>query len=473
MTPDEFRRLGHQLIEWVADYREHLGSLPVMSQVKPGAIRAQLPPTPPARGESLDALPRELDEVVMPGITHWNHPRFFAYFPSNTDLASVLADLIASGLGPNAMSWQTSPAATELEEVSMDWLRLMVGLPETFTGALQDTASGATLVALLCARERSTSFSQTRGGLQTVESPLVVYTSDQAHSSVEKAALLAGFGRAHVRAIATDANHALRMDLLRAAVTEDMAQGRHPCAFVASIGTTATTAVDPLREMTQLAAEVGAWVHVDAALAGTAMVVPDCRRHWDGIERADSLVLNPHKWLGAGFDCSAYYVRDPQHLIRVMSTNPTYLRTAHDAKVKNYRDWGIPLGRRFRALKLWMVIRSEGVEGIRDRVERDLGYAQWFAQRIDQASPRWERLAPVPFQTLCIRHRPVGLEGAALDAHNLALANAINATGEAYVTPAVVKGVQLIRVSFGSTATTQLDVEALWELLAETAAGLS
>lgn len=470
MTPDEFRRLGHQLIEWVAAYREGMGKLPVMSQVQPGEIRAQLPPAPPARGESLEGLPAELDQLILPGITHWNHPRFFAYFPSNTDLASVLADLIASGLGPNAMSWQTSPAATEVEEVTLEWLRQMVGLPETFTGSLQDTASTCALVALLCARERSTRYSQTRGGLQAEDVPLVVYASDQAHSSVEKAALLAGFGRQHVRAIPTDDQHALRMDLLRAAVTEDLANGRRPCAMVASIGTTATTAVDPLAEVVKLAAEVGAWVHVDAALAGTAMVVPSCRSQWAGVEGADSLVLNPHKWMGAGFDCSAYYVRDPQHLIRVMSTNPTYLRTAHDAEVKNYRDWGVQLGRRFRALKLWMVIRNEGVEGIVARIERDLDYARGFARTIDQAAPEWERLAPVPFQTVCIRHRPAGLEGAALDAHNLALAHAVNATGQAYVTPSVVKGVQLIRVSFGATATQPADVDALWALLRQTAA---
>jgi len=465
---EEFRRLGHQLVDWVADYRARMKDLPVMSRSKPGDIKRQLPPEPPRQGEPLSAVVADLDRIILPGITHWNHPSFFAYFPSNTSLPSVLADLVASGLGPQGMNWQTSPAATELEEVVMDWLRQMVGLPGGFSGVIHDTASTATLVALLCARERSTAFSQNRGGLQAEDAPLVVYGSEHAHASVDKAALLAGFGRENVRGVETDAVHALRPDALEAAIAEDLRRGRKPCAVVGTVGTTATTAVDPLKAIGELCARHGLWFHVDAAMAGSAMILPECRVHWEGIEAADSLVFNPHKWLGAGFDFSAYYVRDPEHLIRCMSTNPSYLRTTQDAEVKNFRDWGIPLGRRFRALKLWLVLRDQGVEGLQARLRRDLANARWFAEQVD-AEPAWERLAPVPFQTVCLRHRKEGLSGAALDAHNLQLAHRVNATGRAYVTPAIVKGVQLIRVSVGAEPTERPDVERLWALLREEA----
>jgi len=464
--------MGHLLVDWVADYRARMAHLPVMSPVKPGEIKRQLPVSPPRQGERLDAVIADLEHLLLPGITHWNHPRFFAYFPSNTSLPSVLADLLASGLGPQCMSWQTSPAATELEEVVMDWLRQMVGLPESFTGVIQDTASTSTLVALLCARERVSDFSQNRGGLQAENAPFIVYASDQAHASVDKAALLAGFGAENLRKVASDAQNALSPAALEAAILEDVQAGRRPCAVVATVGSTATTAVDPLWEVARLASQHGLWLHVDAAMAGSAMILPECRPHWAGIEQADSLVFNPHKWMGAGFDLSAYYARDPQHLVRVMSTNPSYLRTAQDTEVKNLRDFGIPLGRRFRALKLWMVIRDQGIEGLQQRLRRDLENARWFAAQVE-ATPGWERLAKVPFQTVCLRHVPPGLRGEALDAHNLALAQAVNASGKAYVTAAVVKGVQLLRVSVGAEPTERGDLEALWTLFQETAQGLA
>jgi aromatic-L-amino-acid decarboxylase len=344
MDADTFRRLGHALVERIADYREHLERLPVMSPVKPGEIRGRFPADAPRAGGGLPAAVAALDELVLPGITHWNHPSFFAYFPSNTSYASILADLLAAGLGAQGMSWQTSPAATEVEEVVMEWLRRMIGLPDTFTGVIHDTASTATLTALLCARERTTRHGQARGGLQAGEAPLVVYASEQAHSSVEKDALLAGFGRDFLRLVPTDRAHALRAEVLGEMVAADAAAGLRPCAVVATTGTTGTTALDPVADVAEVASRAGAWLHVDAALAGTAMVVPEYRWMWRGIEAADSLVFNPHKWMGAGFDCSAFFLRDPQHLIRVMSTNPSYLRTAQDAEVKNFRDWGIPLG---------------------------------------------------------------------------------------------------------------------------------
>jgi aromatic-L-amino-acid/L-tryptophan decarboxylase len=472
MTPDEFRRLGHALVEWVARYREEMPSLSVKSTAAPGSIRARLPTSPPEQGSALDALLPLLDSVVLPGITHWNHPRFFAYFPSKAHLASVLADLVSSGLGAQGMSWETSPAATEVEEVMMEWLRQLVGLPEAFSGVIHDTASTASLVALLCARERTTGLSQTRGGLQEGQAPLVVYTSEMAHSSVEKAALLAGFGRDFVRFIPTDAANALRVGALEEAVASDVAAGRRPCAVVATTGTTGTTALDPVSAVAEVAARHGLWLHLDAAMAGTAMVCPELRWMWQGVEAADSLVFNPHKWMGVGVDCAAYFVRDVPHLVSVMSTHPSYLRTAADAEVKNFRDWQIPLGRRFRALKVWFVLHALGADGIRTAVRRDLALAKGLAARVDAAAG-WERCAPVPLQTVCLRHLLPGRMAAEVDAHNLALARAVNATGRAYVTPAVVKGVQLVRVSIGALDTGQKDVDAVWELLQGCAAELA
>ncbi len=463
MDPSEFRRLGHELVDWVADYRERIAEYPVMSRVEPGEVEALLPVAPPRQAEGLAEIAADLDRIVLPGITHWNHPGWFAYFPSNSDLSSVLADLVTAGLGAQCMSWQTSPAGTEVELVVMDWLRQMLGLPEAFSGVIQDSASTATFCALLCARERTTAFGQNRGGMQAEEAPLVVYASDQAHSSIPKAALLAGFGAEHLRLIETDEEHALRLDLLDEAIRADLAAGRRPCAVVAAIGTTATTSVDPLAGIAELAARHDLWLHVDAAMAGVAMICPEYRPLWEGVEAADSIVLNPHKWLGTGFDLSAYFVRDPEHLVRVMSTDPSYLRTAQDGLVRNLRDWGIPLGRRFRALKLWFLIREYGVEGLQERVRRDMDNAHWLAAQID-AEPGWERLAPVRLQTVCLRHVPEALAGdeAALAAHNRALAERINQGGRSYLTSAELKGRQIVRVSIGAQATERAHVEALW-----------
>jgi aromatic-L-amino-acid decarboxylase len=465
MDTNEFRRLGHALVDWIADYRERIASLPVMSQVEPGAIRARFPAAPPVEGGRVAEAIASLDEVVLPGITHWNHPGFFAYFPSNTSYASILGELACAGLGAQAMSWQTSPAATELEQVVMDWLRQLVGLPAEFRGAVQDTASTSTLTALLCARERTARFAQDGKGLQGGDAPMTVYASEEAHSSAVKAALLAGFGRAHVRLVATDDAHALRLDRLARALEEDRAHGLRPCAIVAATGTTATTALDPVAGMAALAERHGAWLHVDAALAGTAMVLPECRWMWEGIERADSVVLNPHKWMGIGLDFSAFWVRDAEHLVRVMSTSPSYLRTRHDGAVTNYRDWGVPLGRRFRALKAWFHLVDEGVAAMQARLRRDLENARWLAAQVD-ATAGWERLAPVPLQTVCLRHVPPGeRDEGRIAAHNLSIAARVNGGGRVYVTPSLLKGRQMIRVSVGATATERSHVEAVWSEL--------
>lgn len=471
MTPEQFRRYGHELIDLIADYRERSarGELPVLARTRPGDLRRALPAEPPERAESMEAILTDLTRRILPGCTQFQDPRFFGWFPSNSSLAAVLGDLASTGLAQLGLSWQSSPALTELEELMTDWLRRMMGLSEQWSGALQDTASTATLVALLCARERSTDYGAARGGLQGETQALVVYTSAQSHSSVEKAAVLAGFGRANLRSVALDESFAMRPEALESAVRADLAAGRKPCAVVATTGTTATTAMDPIAAIARVCAAHRLWLHVDAAMAGTAMLLPECRPLWAGIEAADSMVVNPHKWLGASFDCSAYFVRDVQHLVRVMSTNPSYLRTAADGEVRNLRDWGIPLGRRFRALKLWFLIREQGVEGLRRRLRRDLAHAQWFAQQVDACS-EWRRLAPVPLQTVCVRHEPPGLGGEALDRHTLAWVGRINESGHALLTPAVLDGRWMVRVSFGAEPTEHAHVEALWRLMQAEAA---
>jgi aromatic-L-amino-acid decarboxylase len=466
MTPDEFRKRGHELIDWIADFRERVyaGEFPALSQVPHGKLRSQLPKEPPQSAESFDEIIRDLDRYIVPALSHFLHPSFFAYFPSNTLLASVLGDYVSTGLHQVGLNWAASPALTELEEVTADWFRQMVGLGSEWSGVIQDTASTASLVALLCARERATGHSQLRGGLQAETSPVTVYSSEQNHSSVEKAALLAGFGRENLRLIATDENHALKVDALQAAIERDLSQGSKPGALVATIGTTGTTAIDPLADMAKLARQHGIWLHVDAAMAGSAMILPECRDLWRGIESADSIAINPHKWLGAAFDCSTYFVRDPGALVSVMSTSPSYLRTQADSEAKNFRDWGIPLGRRFRALKLWFLIREQGVAGLQARLRRDLANAQWLKEQVD-ATPGWKRLAPVPLQTVCVRHEPRGLDAAALDRHTLGWCNRINASGRAWLTPAQLHGQWMVRVSIGAEATELEHVQALWELM--------
>jgi aromatic-L-amino-acid decarboxylase len=464
MTPEEFRKQGHALIDWIADYRASLESRPVMARTVPGDVKNALPPQPPQSPERFEDILADLDRIVVPNLSLWQHPRFLGYFPANSLLASVLADLTSTGLGVLGLAWQASPAMTEVEEVMTDWLRQMVGLSNAWSGVIQDTASTSTLVALLCARERSSGFSLARGGLQAEDKPLVVYASAHAHSSVDKAALLAGFGRSNIRLVAHDERYAMRADALDEAIRADLAAGKVPCAVVATTGTTTTTAVDPVGAIAKVANAHGVWLHVDAAMAGSAMILPECRWMWEGIEGADSIVLNPHKWLGTAFDCSVYYVRDPQHLVRVMSTSPSYLQTAADGQVKNYRDWGLPLGRRFRALKLWFLIREQGVTGLQARLRRDLANAQWLAEQV-KATPQWRVLAPVTLQTVCVRHEPPGLEGEALDRFTQGWADRLNRSGLTYLTPAVLDGRWMVRVSIGAEATERAHVEQVWKAM--------
>jgi aromatic-L-amino-acid/L-tryptophan decarboxylase len=466
VSPEEFRRYGHQLIDWLAEYHEGLAKRPVMAATRPGEVRDALPKEPPSAPEDFGAVIDDLDRVVLPGLSLWQHPRFFGYFPANALPAGVLGDLVSTGLGVLGLSWQSSPALTEIEEVVVDWLRQMLGLSPAWSGVIQDTASTSTLVALICARERATAYALARGGLQGEPRKPCVYVSAHAHSSVDKGALLAGFGRDNLRLVPFDAKFAMRADVLAEMVAADLANGDLPCAIVATVGTTATTAIDPIAGIAAVARRHGVWLHVDAAMAGSAMILPERRWMWEGIEGADSLVVNAHKWLGAPFDCSLYYVRDPEHLMRVMSTNPSFLQSSVDGQVKNLRDWGIPLGRRFRALKLWFLIREQGVTGLQRRLRRDMANARRLADEV-AATPGWRVLAPVHLQTVCVRHEPIGpdgsvLKGEALDRHTTAWVEAVNRSGAAYLTPAVVDEHWLARVSIGALATEAADVAAVW-----------
>jgi aromatic-L-amino-acid decarboxylase len=484
MTPEEFRSAGHALIDWIADYRERVPQLPVRARVAAGDVAAALPTGPPEGTDDLEDLLADLDRIIVPGLTQVQHPRHFGWFPSNASLASVLGDVASSGIGALGITWQSAPALTELEEVVCDWLRRLSGLDDGWHGVIQDTASTGVLVALLAARERASNYSAAGGGLQAEPNPMVVYTSPHAHSAVPKAALLAGFGRQNLRLVDVDpVTYAIRPDALAAAMAADATAGRRPAAVVASVGTTGVTAVDPVAGILPVAAEHGAWVHVDAAMAGSALLLPECR--WlvegiggsPGVPAADSLCWNPHKWMGTILDCSLLYVRDPRQLVRVMSTDPSYLRAGAGGTVTQYRDWGIPLGRRFRALKLWFHLRLDGVEAIRDRLRRDLENAAWLAAQVE-AEPGWRLVAPLTLQTVCLRHEPSGpdgtrLDGDALDEHTLAWVEAVNASGAAYLTPAVLDGRWMVRVSIGVEGTERGDVEAVWDLIRAAAAGSS
>ncbi|HEY2262241.1 MAG TPA: pyridoxal-dependent decarboxylase [Streptosporangiaceae bacterium] len=477
MGPEEFRAAGHELIDWIADYRARIPQLPVQAQVRPGEVAGKLPARAPEEGEPFGRVLADLEDIVVPGVTQVQHPRYFGWFPANATLTSVLGDLASGGLGALGITWQSAPALTEVEEVVVEWLRELTALPDSWKGVIQDTASSACLVALLAARERATDYSEVRGGLQAETAPLTVYTTEHAHSSIAKAVALAGFGRDNLRLVAVDpVTYALRPEALAAALEADVAAGRRPAAVVVNTGSTGTTAVDPLAQIVPLARRYGMWVHVDAAMAGSALLLPEMRWMIDGVEGADSLCWNPHKWLGTVGDCSLLYVADPGHLIRVMSTNPSYLRSGVDGEVTQYKDWGIPLGRRFRALKLWFQLRLEGAEAIRARLRRDLDNARWLADQVS-AAPGWRVLAPVVLQTVVLRHEPAGavsgtgvvLDADALNAHTLAWADSVNASGAALVTPSLLDGLWSVRVSIGAERTERTDIEELWSLLQQAA----
>ena len=465
MNPEEFRRHGHALVDWMADYLAGVAELPITPDVTPGQIRRAIPPAPPTAGEPFEILFRDFRELIVPGMTHWNHPGWFAYFPGNNSPPSVLAEMLTAAIGAQCMSWATSPAATELEQVVMDWLRQMIGLPPEFVGVIQDTASTATLVALLSARERATGGAAGAEGMSGGPS-LAVYASAEAHSSVDKAVKLAGYGLARLRRIDTDRDFALRPELLERAMEEDTAAGIRPACVIASVGTTSSTAIDPVPAIAELCGRLGVWLHVDAAYAGSAAIVPELRWIFEGVGRADSVVLNPHKWLLTNFDCTAYYLRDPAALLGAFQATPEYLRTAYDPEVVNFRDWGIQLGRRFRALQLWFVLRSYGVEGLQALIRGHVALARELEGWIRQ-EPGFEVMAPVPLGLVCFRYRSEGLSDFEVDDLNRRLLERVNASRRVFLTHTRLGGRYAIRLVVGQRTTERRHVEEAWGLLRE------
>jgi aromatic-L-amino-acid decarboxylase len=470
MTPEEFRRRGKEVVDWIADYYERIESLPVVSRAKPGEIRASLPKSAPQDGELFDAMLQDVEKLILPGITHWQSPNFFAYFPSNNSFPSILGDLLSSGVGVQGMLWATSPACTELETHVLDWLVEMLGLPEKFSsrssggGVIQDTASSSSLCALLAARERATNYASNERGC---DGRLVAYTSSQAHSSIEKAAKIAGLGRANLRLIEVDAKFALRPDALAAQIDRDCKAGLVPCFVCASVGTTSSNAVDPVREIAKICREHSIWLHVDAAMSGTAALCPEFRWIHDGVELADSYCFNPHKWMFTNFDCDCFYVADRAGLIKTLSVLPEYLRNkaTESGAVFDYRDWHIPLGRRFRALKLWFVIRHYGVNGLRHHVKGHIELAQQFASWV-KADNNFELAAPAPLNLVCFRHRGG-------DAANQAIMDRLNQSGDLYLTHTRLNDRLTLRMSIGQTQTELRHVQRAWQRIQEEAANLT
>lgn len=464
MKNDDFRLAGHHLVDWIADYFENVEKFPVLSPLEPGDVKKNIPAVPPSRGEAMEGIFRDFERVLLPGVSHWQHPGWFAYFPANNSPASVLGEFLTAGLGAQCMVWQTSPAAAELEEVVLDWLRQMTGLPENFSGVIQDTASTATLCALLSARERATGFESNDAGLRA---PLTVYASEEAHSSVDKGVKIAGFGSKNFRRLPTDERFAVIPEKLEEAMTRDRDAGFVPACVVATVGTTSSGAIDPLRAVGEICRKHGAWFHVDAAWAGTAALLPEKRWILDGVELADSFVFNPHKWMVTNFDCSAYFVKDPATLVRTFEIHPEYLKTGVDAKVKNYRDWGIQLGRRFRALKLWFVIRSYGVEGLQAMVREHLRLAALVKDWVE-GDGRFELLAPVDLGLVCFRLDD-GREESGLNELNHRLLERINASGRVFLTHTTLRGKYTIRLVVGQRTTEERHVRGAWDIISAAA----
>ena len=474
MTPDEFRRCGHALVDRIARYMEEIEHYPVLSQAEPGSIRDRLPHAAPEQGEPFADVLRDIDAIVMPGITHWQSPNFFAFFPANASGPAILGDLLSSGLGVQGMLWATSPACTELETHVLDWFVDLLGLPERFRsssaggGVLQDTASSSTLTALIAARERASAGAVNEHGFaHGSASRQTAYTSRHAHSSIEKAVGIAGFGRDNLRLVDADERHAMRADALEAAITADRASGAIPAMVCATVGTTSSGAVDPVRAIGEVCRREGVWLHVDAAHAGSATICPEHRGLNDGVEHADSYTFNPHKWLLTNFDCNCFWVADRAALINALSVLPEYLRNraSESGEVIDYRDWHIPLGRRFRALKLWFVIRHYGVEGLRAHVRSSVSFADWFAAQV-RDSEEFELAAPVSVGLVCFRHRGG-------DSINRTLMDRLNRSGALYLTHTKLDDCVVLRLAVGSPATRREHVEAAWALIVETARRVS
>ena len=471
MTPDEFREFGHRLIDWIADYRQTVGERPVFSQAQPGDVKSKLGPAPETP-ESFDAIMADLDQVIMPAMTHWQHPDYYAWFPGNVSLASVLGDLVSTGLGGLGLSWEACPPLTEVEEHVCGWFADILGLPDPWRGSVIDTASMGGFLAMVAAREHASNMSMHHGGMRELGAPLIVYAASTANTSVKRAVLTAGYGAQNLRFVPLDSEQAIDASALAEMVDEDIALGRIPAAVVATLGTTGVTAFDPIDAIARITNKHSMWLHVDAAMAGSAALLPEFAERFEGIERADSISLNPHKWLGTAFDCSLLFVRNPRRLTGVMSIDSSYIPSAESAAhgdlVTQYRDWSVPLGRRFRAMKLWMHLRIDGLEAIRQRLRRDVENARWLGRQV-AAADDWELVVPVRLQTVCVRHRPGGdlsaLAGPELDAYTDAWARRLNESGRALVTPDTLDGSRMVRLSIGAIPTEREDVERLWQNL--------
>ncbi len=464
MDKETFRKFGHEFVDWVVDYMDSVEEYPVRSQIRPGEILDRLPESAPFEGEPMERIFADFRKVILPGMTHWQHPSWFAYFPANNSPPSVLAELLTAGMGAQCMIWETSPAAAELEERVLEWLRQMLGLPEGMKGVIQDTASTTTLVALITAREIATDF---RTNTEGIHDKLLVYVSEEAHSSVEKGAKIAGYGKDNIRRIPADDNFAMTPAQLNDAIVADKNRGLRPACVIATVGTTSSAGLDPLRPIGEICRSHGVYLHVDAAYAGTAAILPEKRWILDGAEYVDSFNFNPHKWMLTNFDCSVHFVKDAGSLIRTFEIHPEYLKTGVDALVKNYRDWGIQLGRRFRALKLWFVIRSYGIEGLQRIVREHIRLAEVFKGWVED-SELFEILAPVDLSLVCFRLNDGGSEEE-LDSLNKALIERVNRSGRALLTQTTLKGKFVLRMAIGSRATEERHVRGAWDLIVRTA----
>lgn len=450
---EDFRRAGHEAVEWIARYFSTVGKMPVLAQTRPGQLFDSLPPSAPDQSESFAAIMADFDKLVMPAVTQWNHPRFFAYFACTGSSPAVLGEMLAAALNTNGLHWKTSPAIAELEERTLGWLRQWLGLPESWFGIVYDTASTSSMHAIVCAREMVAPEARREGS----RGDLVLYTSEQSHMSIEKGAIAVGVGQNHVRKVPVDSVFSMRADALAAMIAEDKAAGKRPACVVATIGTTSSTSIDPLAAIVDIAEKHGMWVHVDAAYAGAAAILPEHRHILAGVERAHSLVFNAHKWMLTPIDLSAFYTRRPDILRRAFSLTPDYLKTQDDPRAHNLMDYGVPLGHRFRALKLWFVMRYFGRERIEAMLRSHIEWARRFAKLIDD-DPRFERVAPVPFSVVCFR-----LKGT--DAENQALQEKVNASGRVFMSGTVLNGRFVLRLAIGNLATTWNDVQEAWELI--------
>ncbi|HOW10356.1 MAG TPA: pyridoxal-dependent decarboxylase [Bacteroidales bacterium] len=470
MTSEEFRKNARQLVDWMADYMENVEQFPVKSQVRPGDIMRQLPEKAPAFPDTFENFMKDFDEIIMPGISHWQSPNFFAYFPANSSPPSVLAEMIIATLGAQCMIWETSPAAAELEEQMMIWLRDLIGFPSSFEGVIQDSASSSTLAAILTAREKTTGFRINEDGAAGAGT-LRVYCSEQAHSSVEKAVKISGIGRKNLVKIPVRDDFSMNVQKLDEAISHDIQSGFTPCCVIATIGTTGTASVDPVRAIGEICRKNDIWLHVDAAMGGTALILPEFQWMSDGRELIDSMVFNPHKWMFTNFDCSAFFTRHPETLIRTFEILPEYLRTRTRGQVNDYRDWGIPLGRRFRALKLWSVIRMYGVEGLREKIRYHIKLAAWLSENIRKEKD-FEVLAPVIINVVCFRYKPEGKSDQELNRINEVLNHRLNDSGQIYLSHTSVNGIYTLRMVTGQTNVRMEHVGKAWELIKNTARSL-